>query len=107
MYYVLEKSFFSQLLDDPLTGDIQHDWVRLSHDGTAIGFFSLPVVDILNAHQMLREGTFQLEGHVEDAYITLTMAIRVTKCYDQVLNNASQPRISLPDYVPVLPMHST
>lgn len=99
MYYVLDKGFFSQLMADTLFTDAQQDWLRLSHDGTVIGFFTMPMVDLLTASRMRREGSFQLEGHLEDANIRLQIAIRVIDYCDQVLNNASQPRIPLPQHV--------
>jgi hypothetical protein len=102
MYYVLEKGFFSQFIADELMSDQQQDCLRLSYDGTVLGFFSMPMVELLSSPQMRREGSFQLEGHLEDASIRIQIAIRVIDCCDQVLDNASLPRIPLPENVLVV-----
>ena len=97
MYWVMEKRFLMILGGKRETLELDHHHVKLSHEGLVLGYTTVRTTDILNNFQMKKQGTFQLEGYSEEAFIRLLLTIRLTEFSQSIYTNQSQPRIALPD----------
>ena len=95
MYWVMEKSFLMILGDKKEASDSLN--INLSHDGIVLGYTTIRTTDILNNFQMKKQGTFQLEGYSEEAFIRLLLIIRLTEFSQNIYTNQSLPRIPFPD----------
>lgn len=96
MYWVMEKRFLMHL-GGKKTTELNHNLVNLSNDGLVLGYTTIRTTDILNNYQMRKQGTFQLEGYSEEAFIRILITIRLTELSQQIYTNQSQPRIPFPN----------
>jgi hypothetical protein len=71
------------------------DNIGLSSKGLVLGFCTIPMTDILNKHNKKMEGTYRLEGYVENGHIRLLMSIRLIKFDSIISDNIRKPRIPL------------
>lgn len=97
MYWVMEKRFLMILGAKKEQLELDHHYVKLSHEGLVLGYTTIRTTDILNNFQMKKQGTFQLEGYSEEAFIRLLLTIRLTEFSPNIYSNQSQPRIAFPD----------
>ena len=97
MYWVMEKRFLMILGGKREQLELDHHYVKLSHEGLVLGYTTIRTTDILNNFQMKKQGTFQLEGYSEEAFIRLLLTIRLTEFSQSIYTNQSQPRIAFPD----------
>lgn len=97
MYWVMEKRLFAILGGKREQLEPDHHSVSLSHEGLVLGYTTIRTTDILNNFQMKKQGTFQLEGYSEEAFIRLLLTIRLTEYSQSIYTNQSQPRIAFPN----------
>lgn len=77
--------------------ELDHHLIDLSNHGLVLGYTTIRTTDILNNFQMKKQGTFQLEGYSEEAFIRLLLTIRLTEFSQNIYTNQSLPRIPFPN----------
>jgi protein phosphatase 1G len=71
------------------------DHMGLSDKGTVLGSYEIPTNDVLKAYKMKIEGTYRLNGYVENGYIRLLTTIRIADFETHVNENVRKPRVVL------------
>ena len=95
MYYVEEKQLLPFIPVSVSTFGTFADSIGLTDKGTVLGTYEVPTNDILKAHKMKIEGSYRLNGFVENGHIRLLMAIRIAEFQPHVTENVRKPRILL------------
>ena len=95
MYYVEEKQLLPFIPVSVSTFGALADTIGLTDTGTVLGTYDVPTNDILKSHKMRIDGSYRLNGFVENGHIRLMMAIRIAEFQPFVTENVRKPRINL------------
>ena len=95
MYYVEERQLLPFIPISVSTFGTLADSIGLLDKGTVLGWYDVPTNDILISPKMKVEGSYRLNGFVENGTIRLLMAIRIAEFERHVSDNMRKPRIEL------------
>lgn len=99
MYPVEEKQLLKFLPINSGKLSDYSDLVSFSQNGTVLGHTTIRLSDVMEINKMKIEGSFRLEGFVEEGYIRLLLAIGVTEPHEQISVNLKKPRMPFPEHL--------
>lgn len=95
MYYVEERQLLPFIPISMSTFGALADSIGLLDKGTVLGWYDVPTNDILISPKMKIEGSYRLNGFVENGAIRLLMAIRIAEFERHVSDNMRKPRVPM------------